>query len=283
MMMNLKEMENLGSTYKPIRKTAFMQFKNCAKQFNYFYNGDEYGKYNEQGTSPAFIRGTAFHKGCFEFFTKIYEGIDLKDIHEDDIEGFFRSCLPLTNDDLVNSWFDFFADYEAKRFKNLKENNQLQYFLPLDREIEITMPDVIPRTGHVDRIDVIPGTKDLEINEYKTGKSYEMEKPDRATKMNAEIGFYVSILQGINKYPNYNIKRWRVINPTLKKVWTNDISKITLTSVEKAYKRLVEMIMTKEEFERNISELCQYCPYMEDCFKDIRLDIDLKGSEVLFR
>lgn len=252
-----------------------MTFKQCPKQFEYFYNSDDYDSYNEDGsgrTSPQLVRGSYFHNVADKFFDT-FDVEYCKELNSKHLAEYMDSKIPDTNDDLINEWLSYFIEYEQWRFENLKQENKLEYYIPLAREVKVSCEDTIDRTGHFDRIDII-GPGEAQIVEYKTGKSYNMEKPDRVTKMNAEIGFYATILRANKMFPEYNINSWKVINPTLRKVWVNKISKITLTSVDKAYARLCEMILQKEDFERNISDLCLYCPYVQDCHKNIRLGID---------
>jgi len=254
-------------------------YKHCPKQFEFFYNSGDYYNYGEsKGASPALIRGTAFHKGCDKFFN----GFDVnycKDLNSKQIGEYMSHHIQETNDDEINTWFSFFLEYEQRRFEQLREENKLQYYLPAAKELEISMPDLIDRTGHVDRIDQI-SEDELMIVEYKTGKSYDMDKPDRVTSMNAEIGFYVTILQGINKFPKQKIIKWCVINPTLEKVWINSISKVTLTSVDKNYKSLVEKLVNKEPFEKNINDLCMYCPYFNQCLYNKEEGLNIKVEEL---
>jgi len=252
------------TNYKAIRKTAFMLYKKCPKRFQYFYNDEEaYNGYKGFGESPALIRGTAFHDGCEHFFDNVIVG-DLKDLPEEKIEKIFIEYLPNTNDDIVNNWFKYFAKAEASRFELLRVEGNLKWYMPLAKELQVKMPDVIDRSGHIDRIDQISDTEAC-IVEYKTGAWYNMEQPNKVTDMNAEIGFYVTILNSIKVLRDLKITKWRVINPTLQKVWENTISKISLTTVNKNYTDLVERIINKGEFEKVIDDHCLNCPYVGPC------------------
>lgn len=232
-----------------------MQYKNCERNFWYFYNDDErYDGYGEGSSNPALQRGTDFHNAADKFF----EGI-----HDFTPEG-FRAALPFG--DNLHYYYDWFANVEWNRYQALKVKD---YFKPLACELivegELTK-------GHIDRIDQISNTE-LQIVEYKTGKSYDMSKSWAPTKMNAEIGFYARLLEEGKHYPDLKIKSWKVINPTLQKQWVNKISPITLRAVDNSILEIVKKITAEGTFRdkletlfpRTITPLCGWCPYALDC------------------
>lgn len=234
-----------------------MDYKNCQKKFWYFYNDDDrYDGYGAGSDNPALQRGTDFHNSADQFFDQItdysYDG--------------FRNCLPSGGN--LHYYYDWFARVEWQRYESLKVK---EWFKPLACEKIVEVDNF---KGHVDRIDRV-GKKELQIVEYKTGKSYNMEKDWAVTKMNAEIGFYAKLLNEGNYYPGFKIISWKVINPTLERQWTNKISPVTLRSVDKALDSIVEKIEKEGEFRekldtlfpRTITPLCGYCPYIEDCFQ----------------
>ena len=245
-----------------------MMFKKCAKQFNYFYHDDEsYKQYNQVSGSDALIKGQLFHNGADNFFDVIKK-------QENWTLEFFKSAVKSPHKE-VQKWLEWFAEQEWNRWiaTRVESLDPKAEFMPVAKELQITMPDVIDRTGHVDRIDKVIGKKELQIVEYKTGKSYNLDKTWAATSMNAEIGFYVQILNAINYYPGYKIKEWKVINPTLETIWINKISPVSLKAVEKTFSTIVESIDNKGPFERTVSPLCRYCPYVEDCLFSDEIDI----------
>lgn len=248
--------------YKAIRKSAFMSFKHCNKQFEYLYNDPKYWEYGNKEDEPdeKKRRGNEFHAATEVFFDKI----DLKKaLILSSHWSYFREQLPQTKDKILSKYFDWFAQIEAKRYQSLDPKD---CFKPIANELKVYMEDlVIDRTGHVDRINVIPGTKNLRIVEYKAGASYDMGKPDRVTSMNAEIGWYIQILKAIKEYPEYKITEWMVMNPALEKIWINKISPISLKSVENTYSKMVNMIIKGLKFPKTVGPLCDYCTYLEEC------------------
>ena len=96
-----------------------------------------------------------------------------------------------------------------------------------------------------------------------------MESKYSFADMNAEIGFYVNILNRAKVFPGYKMTQWKVINPTLQKIWVNRISPISLRAVDVTYKEITKKLFNKGEFPRNVTKLCNWCPYVNDClFKD---------------
>ena len=247
--------------FKAVRKSAFISFKHCNKQFEYFYNDPKYWEYGNKEDEPdeKKRRGNEFHAATETFFDKVKEKTN------NISPGVMRECLPITQDSTLSKYFDWFVDMEFKRWQNLLYKNPKEFF-PIANELKVYMKDlVIDRTGHIDRIDVIPGTKNLRIVEYKAGASYDMEKPDRVTSMNAEIGWYVQILKDIKEYPEYKITEWMVMNQALEKIWINKISPISLKAVENTYSKMIDMIIKGLKFPKNVGPLCDYCPYLEEC------------------
>ena len=258
---------------RPIRKSAFITYKQCQKKFEFMYYGEHYFDYGEEDQdNHALRRGNLFHNGCEKFFKNIQNKI-----HTAELPNHFREYLPIIKDDrdlIVNEWFDWFAEQEKIRYDELTLAEKCGEWMPIATELQIKMEDTIDRTGHVDRLDIIPGTKNICVVEYKTGKSYDMDKPYVFTAMNAEIGFYVQVLRAAKVFPNNPITHWKVINPTLKKIWFNKISPISLKGVETTYGEITEKVINKGKFKKNPSVLCLTCPYLDDClFDEEGLDI----------
>jgi len=250
-------------SFQPIRKTAFVTYKKCNKKFEYFYNDPDYFNYgndDEKEKSEPLIKGSLFHDGCENFFKQL-EG----KAFDKNLPNTFDNYFPKTKYDDVNQWFKWFAETEKVRYAELAENNCVGNWYPVAMEIEVRMKDDIDRTGHVDRVDVIPNKKELCIVEYKTGKSYNMDNKYTVTDMNAEIGFYINILNYARVFPGYKITQWKVINPTLERIWINSVSPISLRAVNSTYSEIVMKLKKGGEFERNISKLCDWCPYKDDC------------------
>ncbi len=256
-------MTTTKKNFRAIRKSAFTTYKKCQKKFEYFYNDPDYWNYgndSEEKKSDALIKGGEFHDGCESFFNKL-EGR----VFTPNLPSTFKGLTPKSGYDDVNKWFDWFVETEQHRYTELEEQNLVGSWFPVAMELEVKMKDNIDRTGHVYRVDVMPGIKELCIVEYKTGKSYDMDNKYSFTDMNAEIGFYVNILNKAKVFPGYKMTHWKVINPTLEKIWMNRISPISLKAVDVTYAEITGKLFNKGTFNRNVTKLCNWCPYVDDC------------------
>jgi len=255
---------------KAIRKTAFMMLKNCAKQFEYFYFKDpDYDHFNEPVTDPKSPqgKGTLFHNAAEEMFPQC----DVKDmisLERADLVKYLRQRLP--DIPQINPWFDYFADFEARRFcfgldAYGKEGIE-KVFIPvaLEKYCKLESETEPARTGHVDRIDWLPNEESLCIVEYKTGKYYNLEKPYILTNLRAECGWYATILNKIKAYDK-PIAWWACINPMMQQYHVEKFHIMSVRSLEKQWQGLLKLIDNKGPFERNLSPLCGHCKYVSEC------------------
>ncbi len=264
-----------------IRKTAFMMFKHCEKQFEYFFFRDpDYNAYMEPEVdlrSPT-GKGTAFHNACDELFPK-FDIEDMKKLDSEvDLVKYIRDKLP--DLERINEWFDYFAEFEARRFLMAKDAyaDRLELvYRPVATELYVNLPGEYPRTGHVDRLDYLPAEDALCVVEYKTGRSYDMSKDRTLTSLRAETGWYAIILEKLKLYDK-PITHWACINPMLKQYHVERFHAMSLKSVEKQYQKLVSKIKKQGPFERNLSPLCGWCKYSNDCLYNFgEGDFDLNG------
>ena len=255
---------------KPIRKTAFMNMKNCAKQFEYFYFKDpDYEAFQEPVTDPTTPqgKGSLFHDAAEVLFDNLVID-DMLGLERVDLVKYIRERLPDITQ--INPWLDYFAEFEARRFcfgldaygkEKIKE-----VFFPVAREKYCKLEETgkPARTGHVDRIDWLPQEKSLCIVEYKTGKYYNLDKPRILTNLRSETGWYATILKATHAYDK-PIDWWACINPMLQQYHVEKFHTMSLRSVEKQWLSLLKTIKNKGPFPRNISPLCGHCKYVSDC------------------
>ena len=266
---------------KKIRKTAFMMFKHCEKQFEYFFFRDpDYDAYVQpvvDDRSPT-GKGHIFHVGCDDFFPKI----DLEEMRrldsEQDLIKYIRTRLP--DNERIDDWFDYFAEFEARRFimaKTAYEKELDKVYMPVATELYVNLPGEYPRTGHVDRLDYLPAEKALCVVEYKTGRSYDLSKDRTLTSLRAETGWYAIILNKLKMY-DLPVTHWACINPMLKQYHVERFHSMSLKAVENQYNKLVKKIKAKGPFEKNLSPLCGWCKYSNDCLYSFgEGDFDLNG------
>ena len=249
----------MSGDLRGIRKSSFVTYRHCQKKFEYSYNDSKYWDYGGIDGLPEDdprVLGTKFHDACDNFF-KTLEKKPLTDKFTSDWKNPFSGGK-------LQDWFNFFLDIEKRRYIDLISDGKEGYWRPIANELEIKMTDRLDRVGHVDRCDVLTDNN-ICIVEYKTGKSYNMENKYSLTNMNQEIGFYAEILNKTNAFPGRKITHWKVINPTLKKIWIARISPVSLKAVNRTFNEIVDKLEQNGVFNKNEGILCNYCDYVNDC------------------
>jgi hypothetical protein len=255
---------------KPIRKTAFMMLKNCAKQFEYFYFKDPgYEAFQEPVTDPTSPqgKGSLFHDAAEKLFEQCTIS-DMVKLERPALIKYLRERLPRISQ--IDPWLDYFAEFEARRFcfglDAYGEDKIAEVFIPVDVEkyCKLKAEGKPARTGHVDRIDWLPQEESLCIVEYKTGRYYNLEKPRILTSLRSETGWYATILNTIKAYDK-PINWWACINPMLQQYHVEKFHTMSLKAVEKQWQGLLKLIKNKGPFPRNISPLCGHCKYSNEC------------------
>ena len=255
---------------KPIRKTAFMQLKHCAKQFEYFYFKDPaYDEFQGEVTDPTTPqgKGSLFHDAAEHLFDKITIE-DMITLEREDLIKYIREKLP----DIVqiNPWLDYFAEFEARRFcfglDAYGKEKVKDVFFPVAREKYCKLEeDPNPaRTGHVDRIDWLPNENSLCIVENKTGRYYNLDKPWILTSLRSETGWYATILNKTKEFDK-PIEWWACINPMMQQYHVEKFHTMSNRSVEKQWQSLLKLIKDGGPFARNVTPLCGHCRYANDC------------------
>lgn len=279
-MMSAEEEKKENVPFKPIRKSAFMNYKKCPKKFwfSYFVHPEEYWNYNEKaGENEAAAKGDIFHAEVDDFFTRIdfelvYELTDQAKVFEYFRNNFSYSETYDTKKTDMDNWFDWFCEIEVKRllfFKNNYNKSEfLEYYPPKHTEWKVSMKDDIDRTGHIDRIDYLPKEKSYAVVEYKTGKSYDPSKPTNLSSMRAECGFYAIILNEM-KLLDHPVQHWILYNPRLKIYYVEKFPAATMRAVNNTFKGLVQKVKEAGDFARNITPLCMWCDYRRECFHGI--------------
>ncbi len=263
--------------FKPIRKSAFMNYKKCPKKFwfSYFIHGEDYWNYNESTSkNEAAAKGDIFHAEVDGFYGQIdyellYELTNTTKVIKYMRDKFSYSDTYDTEKTEMDEWFDWYCETEAKRFFFFKEkypkSEFLEFFPPKETEWQVTMKDDIDRTGHIDRIDYLPNEKAYAIVEYKTGKSYDPKRPNNLSSLRAECGFYAIICNEM-KLLDHPVHYWILYNPRLKIYHVERFPAATMRAVNNAYKGLVQKVKEAGDFPRKITPLCMWCDYRRECF-----------------
>ncbi len=251
---------------KDIRKSAFITYRQCNRRFDYLYKDPHYWDYGTDKTLPPDDPrqlGNEFHDACDKWYDKMRGATITKNFTRTFNNPFNVEQPPLFE------WFNWFMETETQRWIDLEEHGKSGLWYPLACELEVQYkaPGAkVGMTGHIDRIDVLEDNT-IQIVEYKAGKSYDMTNKYALSNMNQEIGFYAVLLRDSKAFPDREIKTWKVINPKLGKVWVNRISPISTRAVERTMSEIADKVSngSTKDFDKNISVLCNWCPYVEEC------------------
>lgn len=264
-----------------------MSWKVCARQAWESVRDPNYGQYNEFNlNNPALLLGQIFHKEMDKFYTSLSvdhmlkicdDGTDAEKTLQDLEDYLFGMFSPTTHEVCLN-YFHWYAKTETARFLDLYATARTgitQRFIPLYIEKYVEMPDEpngIIRNGHFDRVDFI-GDKKLRLVEYKTGKSYDITKSYKLTKLRLELYYYKKIIEQLDEFKGYEVIEWMLINPTLETVFISKFSVLTEKSLEKAIPMLVADINGKEPPARQLNFYCENCQYKKKCLIDVKDNI----------
>ena len=269
--------------YSAVRKSLLMSWKVCARQAWESVRDKNYGQYNEFNLEkPALLLGQIFHKEMDKFYngisvsamSSIADDVNLGD--EDKLEQLEIHCFQAfspTKHETCLTYFHWYAKIEAERFLELYKNNKDDIalkFIPLYIEKYVEVPDEengIVRNGHFDRMDII-GDKKLRLVEYKTGKSYDITKSYKLSKLRLELYYYKKIVEQLEEFKGYEVVEWMLINPTLEVVFKSKFSGLTLNSLEKAMKSLADDINSETPPKRTLNFYCENCDYKQKCLID---------------
>ncbi len=255
-----------------------MSWKVCPRQAWYSVRDSEYGTYNEFNIqNKALLLGQIFHKEMDKFYksisidkmVEIYNDLKLVDKQSIIQEYLFMKFSPTTHETCLE-YFHWYAKIEAERFiilMNEKHTGITQRFIPLYIEKYVEIHDEengIIRNGHFDRMDLI-GEKKLRLVEYKTGRSYDVTKSYKLTKLRSELYYYKRIIEQLDEFKGYEVVEWMLINPTLQTIFASKFSILTEKTLEKAIPMLVSDINSKEPPARNLNFYCENCKYKQEC------------------
>ena len=273
--------------FHKVRKSLLMSWKVCPRQAYYSVRDEKYGEYNEFNLeNPALLLGQIFHKEMDKFYNGISVDAMVKiyETYGDEAEVLVKledhcfEAFSKTTHEVCLGYFHWYAKIEAERFFKLysgKHTGITQRFIPLyiEKYVEILdEPNGIIRNGHFDRIDLI-GDKKLRLVEYKTGRSYDISKSYKLTKLRLELYYYKKIIEQLEEFKGYEVVEWMLINPTLETVFTSKFSILTERSLEKAIPMLTDDINGDEPPARNLNFYCDNCQYKQKCLIDVEENI----------
>ena len=258
--------------YNKVRKSLLMSWKVCPRQAYYSVRDPAYGQYNEFNLdNMSLLLGQIFHKEMDKF----YNNVDISEMTKyydqpGTLEAYLFSKFSRTTNEKCLDYFHWYAKIEAERFIELYKKHHTgiaQMFLPLYIEKYVEMPDPkngIIRNGHFDRVDLI-GEKKLRLVEYKTGKSYDVTKSYKLTKLRLELYYYKKIIENLEEFEGYTVVDWMLINPTTKSIFISKFSILTENVLEKSIPLLVKDINGDTPPDRNLNFYCENCKFKQEC------------------
>ena len=257
--------------FKGLRKSGYTTWKSCPKKFFFSYNSDEYWNYNKMDTkSEALVKGQTFHNAADDFFTKI-DMDTLLGLDDNGLKTYMRTCLPKSSDyesrkTEMDQWFDYLVQVEYNRYNYYREQKALDKYKPKAVEWAIEKErEHLNISGHVDRVDYLPEEKSYCVVEYKTGKSYGLNKSWTKSNIAQECGFYAIILNEAHLLDK-PVTHYCLINPTTKDYLINKLSPITIKAIKRHLDTIEQSLLNGGPWDRKMSMLCGWCPYRDPCF-----------------
>jgi len=267
--------------FNKVRKSLLMTWKVCPRQAWYSIRDPDYGQYNKFNlTDPALLIGQIFHKEMDTFYSKIDVNTMLTYVDHDikELEDYLFSKFSKTTHEKCLEYFRWYAKIEAERFFELYNESHTgitQRFIPLYIEKFVEYKDDangIFRNGHFDRIDYI-GNKHLRLGEYKTGKSYDVTKSYKLTRLRLELYWYKMIIERMPEFKDYTVTEWMMINPTTQVTFTSKFSILTERVLDSAVPMLADDINRKDPPKRNLNFYCGRCKFKQECLININENI----------
>ena len=261
-----------------IRKSLFMSYRVCEQQGTYrMANPDDgYGDLNT--TNPNLLRGQIFHHAMEDFYNTIDVDVLFYLDNYNDVYEYLRPLLPNVKEINIQKWSTWYAEYESKRFLEFKKEDKLQYFMPYESEYAVeAIIDNILRTGHFDRIDRI-SDNELQIIEYKTGKSYDPTNSVKLSNINSELEWYRSIIVNMPEFKQFNIVSYKLINPTLEIVFEKKFNILTKYAVNKMLLNIENIRSGKKKPIKKIGYICDWCEFKDECLGSGDVNAPLFGT-----
>ncbi|NYI03979.1 RecB family exonuclease [Allostreptomyces psammosilenae] len=153
------------------------------------------------------------------------------------------------------------AEKLVERWFELEDPNRLE---PAEREVRVqaTLPSGLALRGYIDRIDVAPGSGDLRVVDYKTGKA---PRPGFEAQALFQMKFYALVLWRLRgRVP----RRLQLVYLGSGDVLTHDPHEGELLAVERKLQALWEAITeatASGRFEATPNKLCGWCGFQANC------------------
>ena len=256
-------------------KSSVMSYDWCPKK--YFYS---YPLRLPQDTTDAMTKGTVIHN-AYENFFDIYDVEKASTLTKSDLVTYNMGLFPVDEWGGEQYWTS--ANFEAKRFLDLKQEDKLENFLPVGNEVRLDAKFMIARNqnpkfpltrdyivhlqGIIDRLFVEDGG--LLPMELKTGgwKDY------KTTGMRKESAFYKLLIEhcddqllidaGID--PEMKVTNWGWWYPESNYIYVEPVKQ---TSTSALLKLMAKVIWSYEQSNfagKYFYKTCAHCSYFGIC------------------
>ena len=248
-----------------------MTYKVCPRQAYYSVRDPEYGQYNQFNIHvPALLMGQIFHKEMDRFYSKIMMNTALKlaETNREHLVDYFKDLFSVTKHEVMLKYFNWYANIEADRLIGIINDGKGEIekrFIPMCIEEYVEYDDNgIIRNGHFDRMDYL-GNGKIRLCEYKTGESYNVEKSYKLSKLRFELYWYKDIIEKLEKFEDFELVDWMLINPTTEQVFITKFSNLTKMALDKTFKQMIPVLNANEPPGRVLNFYCEGCKFKQEC------------------
>jgi len=229
-----------------------LTYGQCPRRAKFQLDGVE-GEEQEQ-----LVLGTKFHEDVNLFFDKIdVEKLVKLNENEEAITAYFRGILPKNTQ--YDKLLDSFANIEAKRWCLLKNKS---FYFPVLKEEKIYNKQ-LNLSGIVDRVDQLENEEYVVID-YKTGSF----RKSNVSKLRFQLSFYATLIDKSNildKEIKYICGYFPKETPP-NHIFFEELKPKTVKAMWKRIENTKKKILSGK-FKKNISFLCDYCPYCKICLE----------------
>lgn len=228
----------------PLSKSALQTYEQCRSRFKrQVIDGDK----EERG--EQLIKGTMWHELLFQLYDKVDRVAVMRAGKVDDE---YRKYLPM---DIIT---ENFIKVENQRLEEFMKLGKHEYFWPILRE-QFYHDSKYNYFGTLDRLDKAPNGMFIVID-YKTGHYHDYN----ISKYRRELAGYKHLVESQTKM-KVGVGCIFFLEET--KVLCEEIKPITMRAFYASITRIRERI-AEGHFEKNINQLCDWCPFTIDCLTE---------------